>query len=248
MPEAPKPPTPPAAQDPDVQALAPDDRIAEQLDRIMRDKGTEGGLRVLYDDNLDVRNKNGKLRELVTDARNRLPPAGSIVLTGDDAATYEALVALGIPLKDVATRLKTGEGSDAALRATALEQRAVHQEAAELLGWDAKVLTSLATDKGLTINVVDGKAGEESIRLPVVVVSDTEQVGLADYEPLKMHHRSLKLDAGSEPPGRSTPPPTTTTPPPRVLRQSSGATGTTPKPDLGALIEQARATGPYSRF
>lgn len=230
----------------DLASLTPDDRIAEQLAAIMKDKGTEGGLRVLYDDNLDVRRKNAKLRDMVAEARAKLPAPTATILTGDDATAYAALQALNIPLAEIADRLKTGKGSEAEATAAAMQQHEVHREAGALLKWDAQLLTELATDKHIPITVTDAETEDgQKVRVAVVPSADAgkDAIPLDQYEPLKAYHPALRLtDAVEEKPAPKIPP---TPPAPRMLVQKSGANGATARPEIEKLVEQVRATGAY---
>ena len=233
----------------DLASLTPEDRIAEQLAAIMKDKGTEGGLRVLYDDNLDVRRKNAKLRELVTEAREKLPKSDAVVLTGDDAKSWAAIQALQIPVTEIADRLKTGKGSEAEAAAEQMKQHEVHREAGALLKWNPTLLTELATDKKIPITVTDAETEDGTkVRVAVVLPSEDgkEAIPLDEYEPLKAYHPALRLaDAAEEQPTKKSP---ATSPAPRMLPQKSGANGAIAAPDLKKLADEARATGAYPRL
>jgi len=127
-------------------------RMAEKLAEVLGDNAT------LREQRRDLRTENATLKAQVA-------PEGAVVLTGDDAAAYQAYQALGKP-GDLTKRLESG---DAAIKRTAeLERDAVVAEAATAAGYKPSVLRDRAGDLPLTVKevTVDGKPVKRAFITP----------------------------------------------------------------------------------
>jgi hypothetical protein len=127
-------------------------RMAEKLAEVLGDNAT-------------LREQRRDLRAEVTTLKGSQAPEGAVILTGDDAAAYQAYQALGKP-GDLTKRLADG---DAAITSTAqLERDALVAEAAAVAGYKPSVLKDRAGDLPLVVREVteDGKAVKRAFVAP----------------------------------------------------------------------------------
>lgn len=162
---------------------------------IARNGGADGALRVLLAENHDHREKIRQLTE-------SQPPAGAVVLKGDDAKAWEAYVSLGKP-GDL--RKALDDGKLVAAEATTLRKAEVVREAAELSGFKPGVLKTLAKDIEITFVEVKGQDGKAVREAHVKGVDDatTPLKAFAETE-WKEFLPALKAEAKGFAPG--TPP------------------------------------------
>jgi hypothetical protein len=145
----------------------------------------------LYRDNYDLRQKNAELRA-------RVPAEGAVILTGDDAARWQAYTALGAP-DEVQAALS--EGSTAKAEAARLQRAQTVQQAAQAAGFKPAVLERLIGD--LPLALADGKA---------TVQTEAGAVDLAAHAEAAWPEFLPALRAGTDPA------------PPRVPSQPAGGT------------------------
>lgn len=122
-------------------------------------------------DNYSLREKNRALRQQVTEAAGKVP-AGSVVLSAEDAQALEAYRALGKP-EDVKTKLESLTPVQQELHG--LKRERAITKAAEAAGFKPAVLNTLAGD--LDIQVKPGQDGKPL----AVVVKDGAETALTDF-------------------------------------------------------------------
>lgn len=148
-------------------------------------------------ENADLLKENARLSALV-------PAPGTVVLTAEQKAEWDAYVALG-PSKDVKDKVERGAKAEADL-ATERAASVIPDAAKALGGLNDDALKQLLTDKGLHVEMKDGK--------PVVRKADDAKAAteaLADvlakpefkmYEPML---RAPKVGADGKPTGNNNP-------------------------------------------
>jgi hypothetical protein len=135
----------------------------------------------------DVLTDNHKLRGEKADLKKKQTPDGAVILTGDDAAKWNAFNELGTP-EELKTIKATGEAAIA--ERDELRAQATIAKAAELTGYKTKVLSDLAKSKGFTIEVEgDGEAAKVTARYKdgdkdkAVPLNEYVETSLSDYLP-----------------------------------------------------------------
>lgn len=122
-------------------------------------------------DNYRLREERRNLKQQLTDAQGKVPAEGTRLLTKDEAAIWDAYAALGKPA-DIKQAMDAN-GTATAELATLKREKAL-TKAAEVAGFKASVLTTLAGDLDIQTKEKDGKP-------VVVVVKDGTETPLADY-------------------------------------------------------------------
>jgi hypothetical protein len=206
-----------------------------------------------YRDAVDLRVRNREVVRERDELKKRLPKEGDVVLSGEDAKSFAAIQKLGVPLKDVSARLESG--------ARALEENAGYKQgeraqvAADLLGWNPKILNSLVKLNRLNLDFkeeVDAEADVDATtgrrpkkKIPVVIVpgdgeDEEDEVPLAEYvdehlgdfrDALAGAEAARKGEQGS---------PSGSEPANRMIRQRSGEQGRTKGMSEAELDAQLR--------
>ena len=117
---------------------------------LARHGGSDGALRVLLSENHDHRETIRKLKE-------SQPPAGSLVLKGDDAKAWESYLSLGKP-SDLRKAIELG--TQHATEAASLRKGETVREAADLHGLKPGVLKRLADGLDIVFVEAKGKDGK----------------------------------------------------------------------------------------
>lgn len=125
------------------------DEIRSFVQNILSNGNVNQQVQTLMTDNFDLREKNRVLRGDNEVLRSKVPAEGAVVLTGDDAKTYEAFVALKLKPADIA-KLQTDFQALQGKVATA-ERKGSIAQAAKAEGYDETVLGTLVGDHELTI-------------------------------------------------------------------------------------------------
>ena len=229
-----------------------DERVIGQLRRLMQQHGGgEQALKVLFDDNLRIRGKYQRVRDQLTELKGKAPAEGDVVLKGEDAKAWAAIVALQVPVADVATRLKTATEAEAKLKT--YERQDGARKAAELVGYDADVLLDRLDRDALHLEIVTSteKVDGEDVTKQVPRVRKSadaaaqlqDLTAYTDQNWIKYKPSLLKSDAASEQDRTQSGPKPRPAP---VTRSGEQRTPPTPSPDQ--LAEAALATGQYPRF
>ncbi len=131
----------------------------------------------LADTQMDVLIKKASDLEYdLREARRKVPKEGARILSPEEAAEYDAYVAIG-PSKDVKTRLETGDKASTDLSA---RQRGDHlREVAEATGTNLKALTRLAGD--LTFEIGDEVETDGKKSRSVTVKDGDKSKPFGDY-------------------------------------------------------------------
>jgi hypothetical protein len=128
-------------------------------------------------DNSQLRAQRRTLRQEVTDLKAKQPVEGGRVLTKEEAAAYDAYVALGEPAK-VKTSLEAA--ATATQRLTALERTDALRAAAEAHGYKAGVLGELRSLDGKAIETREMEVEGQKVKRAFVKDGATETL-LPDY-------------------------------------------------------------------
>lgn len=173
--------------DPDPEAgpihnwTIPEEHRAGLLRRIESANGNiEEALQRLWTDNADARRQ---AREARTDA-NRLrqqieeigAPVGGVTLTPEEAASWEAYQALGVP-ENIRTQIETGSTASAEL----VELRRIERirRSAELAGYRPQILIDLdKATNGLAWEIATDNDGNQ---VAMITAGDRDPVPLTDY-------------------------------------------------------------------
>lgn len=137
----------------------------DEISQIVRDamSGSTGDqsqrIQTLLTDNFALREAKRQLIAENDALKARVPADGSITLSGDEKATYEALVALKLKPADIATIVAEHATLKASVAQHAQEKGMTEAAAAE--GYDATVLGTLVSGQDLVVKpvkeVVDGE-------------------------------------------------------------------------------------------
>lgn len=249
---APKTPTPDDSADSGSDS---DDKLLAQLQRLTSQAGGEAqAMRVLFDNNLEIRRKYQRARDRVEELRGKVPADNDVVLSGDEATAWNAIKALNIPAKELADRITKAEAATTKL--ASYERNDVARQAAETLGYEAEVLIDRLERDGLHLEIatvtekVDGQ--EQTTRVPRVRKASNATEALQDLDKYaegnwkKYWNSLLKEDASKE---GSQPLQTRQEPvkqPAPVTR--SGEQRSQPGPSADQLAQAAAATGMYRGF
>lgn len=153
---------------------------AEAEDRVAIEQGLENLLRkhggdaakvagLLYQENYQLRADKRGLKSELDELQTRLPD-GAIVLTAEQAQTYNALLEHGTP-DVIAARLKEHG---------ALRREQMLRDAAAALGWDVDALKVVGANLDYEVReVADGQGGKTTVAF--VQVAGEEPVALDDY-------------------------------------------------------------------
>jgi hypothetical protein len=102
----------------------------------------------------ELHSENNRLRLELDGLKKKIPAEGSLVLSKDDAATWEAIKALNLTAQQIADKVKLAD--NAAGELAGLKRKDVIREIAELEGFNAAVLTDiLPTDAPLESREVE---------------------------------------------------------------------------------------------
>lgn len=138
----------------------------------------EEAIAALVDENKDLRVERRELREKVA----AISKPGTVILSADDAKEYEGFKALGKKAAD----LKKELDGVPELRAKVADhdRRAIAEEAAPLVGYNAAALRELITDKRLEISFRDDTKEGKPVRIPLVKVAGDDKaqpIPLTEY-------------------------------------------------------------------
>ena len=169
------------------QAPLPDD-VLDGLRNLVEDKADgdkDNALRLLYNDNKNLRDANRRLKE-------RQPSDDAVVLTGDEAERYQSLEGTkdAAPLEALTARAEENAGAQERLQE--LERKETLRTVADAAG-----ITNLDAFKGIANGEVfdvreeEGEDGETVQRAFVAPDEETDAVPLEDYEPFEPYHASL---------------------------------------------------------
>lgn len=176
--------------------------IKDALEALLKehDGDRNSALRVLIQENQG-------LHGLLSDAEARLPPDGSVVLSGDDAKAWKHYRELGEP-GDV--RKAVAERDQFKAEAGTLRKKEVVREAAGLHGYRPAVLEKLAAE--VEVAVVDGKGKDGKpaklavVREPGPKEGETVETPLADYAAARWADFLPSLQSEPARPAPGTPP------------------------------------------
>lgn len=181
----------------DDQALR---EIREKLQRLIDREGGDAGAVALqlYNDNFQLRERNRQLRE-------RVPAEGSVVLTAEQAALWQAYQQLGTP-KDIEQAIKDRDQAQGDL--ARMQRSAMIREAAETMGYKASVLEALDAQMGsaLSYEVRDVEVDGGKKRVAFVKAGDAEAVPLDNYAEQRWADFLPALQATGQKPGTPYPP------------------------------------------
>lgn len=218
--------TPPRANDrKDVNAV---------VQRLVTKYGSaDAALAVLADENLDWRRDNEQLRAKV--------PEGAKVLTGKDAAAYDAWLALGKSPKEISDVI--AQNATLSTENTDLRAEKTSRDAAKAIGSDKPaVLAKILKAEGYRLEVKDEKDGDEVKQVAYAVKGEGDTVESTELSAL------LAGTLSDYRPALLTEQPTTNTRPTAAL-PSQPPKGTAPAPkdrSVDQIKEEKRATGAYS--
>jgi len=170
------------------QAPLPDD-VLDGLRNLVEGKADgdkDNALRLLYNDNKNLRDANRQLKE-------EQPSDDAVVLTGDEAERYQSLEGTEDAAPLEALRKRAEENAGAQERLQELERKETLRTVADAAG-----ITNLDAFKGIANGEVfdvreeeTGEEGETVQRAYVAPDEETEAVPLEDYDPFKPYHASL---------------------------------------------------------
>lgn len=194
-------------------------------------------------DNVDLRAKNREVARENDDLKAKL------AALEEKAKAWEPLVALGDPV-ELAMKLEAAE--KAVQQVADLEAENTKQEAARLLGWNAKVLAGALKASDLTLSIAD----IDGVRIPQVKNGTDEVLALADYAQANWADDYLPALAVKQTSSAATGTTTTAavtapTAPPQNSGKRAPVTASGVKPPVSAtaqidqLAEQKRRTASY---
>lgn len=132
----------------------------------------------MQDDNADFREKNRKLRAQVSELEAKLPTDGSVVLTKEEAETWNAFKELNLKPDEVKKKIADHDKLAKAEADRAKEESV--RKAAEAHGYKPEVLSELAKARGLEFEIgeievqkADGTGNEKK---PVAYVKNAQGV------------------------------------------------------------------------
>lgn len=194
-------------------------------------------------DNADLRAENERLAEQV-------PPAGAVVLTGEDATAWPKFKALGLAPDKITEAI--GQRDELQSKIAGRDREDVIRRAAEALGFKSSVLVKIAAAEGLHIEFkdvaekdADGKTVTTSVahvrkakddKAALVPLAEFADAELADYLP------ALRTEDAAEPAGE---PKQRGAKGVEYLEQRKGGGTIRTAPSHDKLVEAARATGDY---
>jgi len=177
----------------------------------------EAALQVLAMKLDQVEGDNASYRQQLKDVKSKLPAEGSVVLTGEQAATWQAYQELGKP-----DELKQLQGSY-----TKLQRDAIFQEAAAAHGYKAAVLGQLPGIGDYTIEVREQDKDGKKVKVAIAKNGEGQERPLPDLLQEKWADFAPALvDKPAAPP---------TTPWPK---QSVGGQGADPNPIKATLSKR----------
>jgi cell division septum initiation protein DivIVA len=166
----------------------------------------------LYRENYQVRRKNATLQAELTEAKNRVPAEGSIVLTSEQAQQWAAYQALGTP---ETVKSAVEERGQLQGRLDTLAREDVLRKAAEATGFvfdvlkDADALATRVGGKTLTYDVRETE--RDGTKVPVAFVKDGDaEKPLSEFAQENwanlMPSLAVKQDTGAQRQGTFYPP------------------------------------------
>lgn len=195
-----------------------------------------------YHDNVDLRSKNRDLNVQLREAKGKIKD-GDVILTGDDAKTWQTIQKIGIPAAEISTKLT--EGSAAQQKLAIYDRDKVAEEAAKLVGYKASGLKGVVRVENLNLEVRevpdpagtrDAEGRVKKIRVPYVIPGgdNAEPVPLEEYAEQHLgDFRDVLAGSEAERNGNREPPAPQG---PRIVRQRSGE-----RPGSGVSDEQIAA-------
>jgi hypothetical protein len=208
-------------------------------------------IKLLFEDNYQVRLVNRKLREKNDELVKAAVPDGALVLTGDQAKQYQALQQLAIPLTEIPATLDAGQTALGKLGR--YERLEVARKAAELVGYRpeaAEILVERAERDGLRLEIatveqtVDGKKMTRDVARVRPVDDDKAQpTDLGDYADAHWTLYLPALKAEATPPGQAGRSAAGSAAP---VSHSGATSRLPPSADVERIAEAQRLTGAYA--
>ncbi len=159
---------------------------AEAAFKRLLEKNNNDGVRVaekLFDENYQYRKQIRDLEKQVTDTQGKIPAAGAIILTGDEAATYQAYQAYGKP-----EEIKQALDERASLQGklATKERESLLRDVADTVGYKPTVLANLdrfarADGKELGYEIRDAIAADGKPAKAVYVREGDKELSIQDY-------------------------------------------------------------------
>lgn len=150
-----------------------DDRISAAVQSLIKKhSGADEALTLVIKENYDYRERHRQDQEKISSLSKKIPTEGSVVLTGDDAKTYQKMLGEDT-IADLKRRLDAG--------AQAIDETARYKRkdevrtVAAVMGWNDNVLNRLVTND-MTFEVSE-KDGEKS----AVITVDDKVLPLEQY-------------------------------------------------------------------
>ena len=169
------------------QAPLPDD-VLDGLRSLIEGKADgdkENALRLLYNDNKNLRDANRQLKD-------SQPPEGAVVLEGDEADRYREIQADEDkdPIESLSARLS--ENEDASKRLQELERKETLRTVAEAEGiTNLDAFAGIANGEAFEVKTEEDEDGNDVQRAYVAADEDAESVPLKEYERFQPYHASL---------------------------------------------------------
>jgi hypothetical protein len=178
-----------------------------QLDRevesaIARYGNADMAIRRLMSENFKLRGYRRDFRKLNAAEIAPMLPEGMLVLDKSEADTYRSFQKLNLKPSEVASRIK--DADTLRQKVEQAEREALRREAAEIAGYNPKVLSRLADAEKLHIEIRDEQEDGKAIRKayarraeaandPLVPLSEFAENQLGDFLP------SLRVEASGQP-------------------------------------------------
>jgi hypothetical protein len=183
-----------------------------QLDReveraVARYGSADAAIRKLMSENFKLRNYRRLATGQLT-AKEIAPmlPEGLTLLEKDEAKQYDEFRKLNLKPAEVAARIKDADAL--AVKVEQAEREALHREAAELVSFNAKVLSRLAGSENMHIEIRDEHEDGKAVRKPyarradaatdpLVPLSEYVEAQLGDFLPSLRVEQQGGPDAGA---------------------------------------------------
>lgn len=162
------------------------DRIIDAMNSLLDKKGgdSEGVIKLLLTENFKLRDDKRSLKSEISELRGKTPGEDAIILVGDDVDAWNSFKDLG-EFKDVKNKLDKVEELQGELDKR--DRSALIGGAAEVVGYNPRVLTELVEAKGLTVEMkdveVEGEDGSKKTeKKPFIRVGEkADPVELTSY-------------------------------------------------------------------
>lgn len=155
---------------------------------VERQGSTDAAAFLLYQENYNYRERLRQAEQQLQDLQGRLPGEGSVVLSVEQAQTWQSYQALGQP-DEVQQRISDYNR---------LQQEAHFRSVAEVCGFNPVVLAGLPGVSDLTIELGEETANGKAVRVAYVVQADGKKIALPDYAKQTWGAFLPALQAGSQ--------------------------------------------------